>query len=78
MNCCDENGRCRCPNGDRVLRFAPGVLEHTHRPTFGNRQQRRELVRWACYLVIAALLCLAAAGGGLIAAYFYARWVTGV
>lgn len=45
MNCCDANGRCRCPNGERALRFAPGVIEHTQRPAFGTREQRRELRR---------------------------------
>ena len=66
MNCCDANGRCRCPNGDRNLRFAPGVIEHTPRHPLGTSQQRRELRRWARYLVAAVVLCLASIGAGLL------------
>lgn len=72
MNCCDASGRCRCPNGERPLRFAPGVIEHTPRRAFGSAQQQRELRRvllgWAIRLVFAVALCAAAGIGGLLAA----------
>lgn len=72
MNCCDASGRCRCPNGERPLRFAPGVIEHTPRPAFGTAQQRRELLRWAGYLAAAVGLCLASIGAGLLVGLVWA------
>lgn len=85
MNCCDANGRCtngsncatRLVPGNAPLRFAPGVIEHTPRPAFGTREQRRELLRWAGYLVVAVVLTLAAIGAGSVVAYLSARWATG-
>lgn len=82
MNCCDASGRCT--NGSNCatrnpapLRFAPGVIYHTPRPSFGTAQQRRELRRWAGYLAAAVGLCLASLGAELLVCIVWAS-ATGV